>query len=182
MTRKFTEFLVQRYNLDYVEGLKLKYAIDLFLNETSKWLIIGLIFFGMHQMQFYFVMTLSLLIIKPITGGLHFSSYLKCLGFTICFMMTAFFLYKQINLRPAGYLLLVLMNATIIFLVAPIMTKAKQNVFPERNIRRRNFAIAIVLLHLLYFISGQSSIWVISLWTLTLHALLLLYARRKLNV
>lgn len=182
MTRKFTEFLIQRYHLDDLEGLKLKYALDLFVNESSKWLIAFIIFLSMRQVTFYLMMTLTLFIIKPITGGPHFTSYMKCLGFTICFMLTAFFLYTQFTLTHTGYLLLVLINAIIIFLVAPVTTKVKQDVFPERNIRRRNCALGIVVLHVIYFISGQSPLWIISLWTITLHALLLLYARRKMNV
>ena len=182
MTRKFTEFLIQRYHLDDLEGLKIKYALDLFVNEASKWFIAFIIFLSMRQTTFYFMMTLSLFIIKPITGGPHFTSYMKCLGFTICFMLTAFFLYTQLTLTNTGYILLVIINALVIFMVAPVTTKVKQEVFPERNIRRRNFALGIVILHLIYFMSGQSSLWIISLWTLTLHALLLLYARRKMNV
>lgn len=182
MTRKLTEFLIKRYGLDYIDGLKLKYALDLLISESSKWVIACLIFLSFNQVSFYLVMTFSLLIMKPITGGLHFSSYIKCLGFTICFMLTAFFLYTQFALHATGYLLLILMDVIIFYLVAPVVPKAKQDAFPERNIKRRNLAIGIMLLHFVYFVSGQSSIWIISLWTLTLHALLLLYARRKLNV
>lgn len=181
MTRKFTDFLIERYDFSPLEGIKLKYAIDLFLNESSKWLLGLILFYGLNQVTFYFVMSLSLLMIKPITGGLHFSTYLKCLVFTITFMLTAFFLYTQITLKPTGYLLLTLTDAMIMFLVAPVIPKAK-DIFPDLKLRRRNIAVGFVLLHLLYFVSGQSHLWIISLWTFTLHALLLFYARRKINV
>lgn len=85
MKENLLTHLQTEYSFSSLEAKKIVYALEAILSEVSKIIILLVLSVPFHCGDQFTVITLVLLSIRCYSGGLHFSHYISCLGFSFLF-------------------------------------------------------------------------------------------------
>lgn len=157
---------------------KLKYSIEVLFGESSKLIILLLIFFafGVHAVLLQALVALFLIRIN--TGGLHFKTYLGCLSFSAVFFASVTLLYEYAKFPPLLLTATGLIGLVAIALYAPITSALRPNYSTEERRRFRRRGCIVVSLHLIGFWATKNNpYFTISVWVIFLQAIQLLIAK-----
>lgn len=85
MKENLLTHLQAEYRFSALEAKKILYALEAIFSEVSKIVILLVLSVPFHCALQFTVITLVLLSIRCYSGGLHFSHYVSCLGFSLLF-------------------------------------------------------------------------------------------------
>ena len=167
-------YFEKEFKLSEIEKSKLKYSLDVIITDTSKLLILLIIFSIFGKLREFVFSTLTLLSIRPFTGGLHFDNYLSCLIFTSIFFSFVILLHNFLPLGSFSILIFVL-SFIIILTTAPIIHKNRPSYSKSKRTNFKVMGLVVVTLHfLLYLLAPKNPYLNISIWVFGLQSIQLL--------
>ncbi|NLL82165.1 MAG: accessory gene regulator B family protein [Tissierellia bacterium] len=167
-------YFEKEFKLSEIEKSKLKYSLDVIITDTSKLLILLIIFSIFGKLREFVFSTLTLLSIRPFTGGLHFDNYLSCLIFTSIFFSFVILLHNFLPLGSFSILIFVL-SFIIILTTAPIIHKNRPSYSKSKRTSFKVMGLVVVTLHfLLYLLAPKNPYLNISIWVFGLQSIQLL--------
>lgn len=119
MKKKLLIHLQEQYRFNALEAMKIIYAIEAIFSESSKIIILLAISAPFHCVDQAIVITLVLLSIRCYSGGLHFSHYVSCLGFSLLFYIVTILL-AHCPLSDTGVALGLVLSLSVFTLIGPI--------------------------------------------------------------
>lgn len=124
----------------------------------------------------YSFLTLSML--RPYTGGIHFKTYRGCFAFSGMFFIVTIFLASNIDLNNTTATIIFLLSLLIIALLAPVPAKTRPVYSPRKVFQFRLISGFIVSFHfILYFIVPQNPYIISSIWVIALQCIQILIGK-----
>lgn len=118
----FVNYLCKEFDLTDIEKLKLKYSLDVLLLDVSKIIILFTLFYIIGEARNFLYSVFALFLIRPLTGGFHFKTYISCLIFTSLFFLCVIILNRIISLDY--YAVYMMISSCIVILgIAPIINE-----------------------------------------------------------
>src|SRR6056297_1238572 len=112
-------FFIERVNLNKNDSLKLKYMIELFISESSKILIMFLIFYSFNNELAYIQSLITLVSLRLFTGGLHFEDYICCFIFSLFFFSISIISSNILGLTSSISLMIYVFAVVTVFTCSP---------------------------------------------------------------
>ena len=163
---------------------KIKYSLDIILGEISKFVILIALFFLTNSLSEFLISFIIFSLIKPFSGGIHFSTYGKCLMASIVFFGIVVFLSKTMILLPnMFYIPIFIILVSLIYFYSPAKSVYRKFHTPEIKQRMKNITgIMSTLIAAISIFSGSLLIINSSMFTMLLiiMQLIFLYERRFL--
>lgn len=130
----FIYYLYKKKLFSHKDIRKIKYGIEVIVNEVIKLTILTIIFTVLKGLTYFGFSLCILLSVRTFSGGMHFDTNLKCLLFSILFFMIAcnFSTYIPILPSSVNYMIAILCMLVIALLSPcpsinrPIINKKKQ--------------------------------------------------------
>ncbi len=175
---RLEKYFRDEFNLSEIDGIKLKYSLELIINEVSKFFILLVMFSILGKRNDFIYSALSLFIIRLFTGGLHFKTYYGCLIFSAFFFCTSIFLKTCIFLNFETAIILFVFSLLITIVFAPISGKSRPDYPYKKKLQFKLSGIMLILVHfLIYFSAHKNPYLVNSVWVITLQSIQLLLAK-----
>lgn len=157
---------------------KLNYSLEVLLGESSKLVILFLLFFAFNSPVILLQAMLSLFMIRINTGGLHFKTYWSCLSFSAAFFTLVALLYAHVQLSPLLMMTIGVISFAAIAVTAPVTSAYRPNYSTEDRRRFRIRGCVAAALHLFGFWAIKNNpYFTISVWVIFLQAIQLLIAK-----
>lgn len=155
MREKILTYLQTQYKFNSLEAKKIIYALEAILSESSKIIILLAISIPFHCVDKMIVVTVVLLSIRCYSGGLHFSHYFSCLGFSL-FFYAAVILLAGYPLSDTGMALGLLLSLGVFALIGPITSVTRPRLTPEEFIKYRHHTIFVLLFYSAVLLSWKT--------------------------
>ncbi len=170
----FVNYLCKEFDLTDIEKLKLKYSLDVLLLDVSKIIILFTLFYIIGEARNFLYSVFALFLIRPLTGGFHFKTYISCLIFTSLFFLCVIILNRIISLDY--YAVYMMISSCIVILgIAPIINENRPSYSESKKKHFKIFALSVIIIHLvLYLIAKRNPYLNISIWVITLQSIQLL--------
>ena len=144
MKERLITHLQEQYSFSELEARKIIYAIEAIFSESSKIIILLTISVPFHCVDQTIVITLVLLSIRCYSGGLHFSHYSSCLGFSLLFYAITILL-ARFPLSDTGIALGLVLSLSVFTLTGPI-TSVMRPTLSAAEFRKYTHHTTLVLL------------------------------------
>lgn len=169
-----------RENFDYStnEIALIEYGFLSIVMELSKFIIMVILFTTIGKPLEFLFGTFILLLSRSNTGGLHFSSYISCLTFTILILYAGcVFLPKTINIPDIGMLILLLSCIIVTYLIGPIVSKSRPNPSSTQIQKSKLQSFKIIFIYfILTFLFSEYEFIQIGFWIILLQTIQLIFA------
>lgn len=161
------------YSQDELELIR--YGLSAITMETSKFIIMLILFNNFGKLAEYLFGTLILLLLRINTGGLHFSTYTGCLIFSIfLFYLGCVYLPSKYQIRKVEMLILLLGCMTLNYIIGPVISKKRPALTSSQIKKSKITALKFIFLYIIavVFFSEKPLIkigfWIILLQTVQL--------------
>lgn len=178
LSLRVSRYIQRSLGLSQDDHDKLKYSLDVVLGESSKLMLLFLLFYTFNTHVPLLQAMLSLFLIRINTGGLHFKTYWGCLFFSAAFFASAVLLYAYMHLTPLLMMAIGVAGFAAIAVTAPVTSPCRPDYSKEARNRFRILGSAAVALHLIGFWATKNNpYFTISVWVIFLQAIQLLFAK-----
>lgn len=126
VSSSLTDYLVSINNLSKLEGIKIKYSIEVILNELSKIIFMAIIFIFFNVIETAFVVCITFLILRLITGGIHCKTYFKCLIVSTLFISSIIWCSNQILLSILQINFILIISCVVVYFIGPIQSNNRK--------------------------------------------------------
>ena len=173
---KIKQLLKEKYQLSNYQIAQLAFLGKTLISETSKMLIMGIIFY--KHLPTYFFALLVMLVLRCSTGGIHFYTYVGCLTTSIIFLWAGIILLPNIPVPLPVKLILLLLCIISCYYVGPVPSKYRPP-YSSMFIRKCKWTIStfIFLYTIVLYVVPESSYINAGFWIIILHSLQLLVAK-----
>lgn len=164
------------YSQDELELIR--YGLSAIAMETSKFIIMLILFNNIGKLAEYLFGTLILLLLRINTGGLHFSTYTKCLIFSILlFYLGCVYLPGRYQIGKVEMFILLLACMTINYIIGPVISK-KRPVLTSYQIKKSKLtALKYIFLYIIaVFFFSEKPLIKIGFWMILLQTVQLVIA------
>ncbi len=168
------DFLKQQYGFSDFQVEVLKYTGKTFASETSKLLIMGIIFH--RQLGVYMFAVAVLMLIRTATGGIHCSTYIGCFLVTLAYMVLAIVVLPHIYVNKVFQLILLFLCMLGNYYIGPVTSKVHKPLTEKvmKRVKVQAFLVIFFYLTFVYIVPENPYVtvgfWVIILNTLQLFA------------
>ncbi len=177
MEDRLLTYLQTEHKFSSLDAKRIIYALKAIFSEVSKVLIIMAIALPLGYVGQAAVITVVLLSIRCYSGGLHFSHYISCLGFTLFFYAAVILLARQ-PMPNAGIALGLVISLGIFALIGPITSPMRPPLTAaEFNKYLRHVILLLLLYSLLLILWKTLPYRNIIFWVIVLQILQLLCAK-----
>ncbi len=157
VSEKLTNYISSNSDINTSDIPKINFAIKSLLSESSKFIIMFIIFFILGTEKYFLLSFLFLCPIRAFSGGIHFYTYRVCLLFSILlFFITSYITPKYIGpLSLNLHLIFSILSLIIIYIKSPRVSKYRKRMkkFNNPNILYKNKLISVFLTLLFVCIS-----------------------------
>lgn len=175
---KLHKYFESKYNLSHLDSLKLKYSMEIIFNDLSKLAILFILFSIAGYALDFVYSVISLLMIRPFTGGLHFKSYTQCILFTGIFFTLSILLKNHVIITQYIYFLVFTFSVLIIMMFAPIIGDNRPTYSKKKLYQFKLTGLIILILHLIVYLHNKNHPYIInSIWVIVLQSIQILIAR-----
>ncbi|MBW4827579.1 MAG: accessory gene regulator B family protein [Clostridiaceae bacterium] len=175
---KLHKYFEKEFNLSELDGIKLKYSLEIIFSELSKLFILFTLFSILRKKTDFIYSFLTLFLIRTFTGGLHFKTYGKCLIFSGLFFYISIFLKDFISVNFTIISILFIFSLFPIIMFAPITHKSRPSYSYKKKKQFKIISIILVSSHfLICFFADKSPYFINSIWVTTLQSIQLLIAK-----
>lgn len=182
LVNKLHKYFEDEFNLSELDSIKLKYSLEIIYNDLSKFLILLIIFSILGKTVDFIFSSLILLMIRPFTGGLHFTTYKGCIIFSGIFFYLSILLKNNISLNSTIVIISLIFSLLVIILFAPITHKSRPKYSKEKKRQFKLISIIFILFHFaLYYLINKNPYFINSIWVLTLQSFQILIAKGVRN-
>lgn len=161
-----------------MDSTKLRYAMEVIINDLSKLIILLVIFalIGKPMELIYSFFTLSLL--RPFTGGIHFKTYNGCLAFSGVFFLGTILLANNTEFNNTMITIIFLLSLLIILLFAPVPAKTRPTYSPKKVLQFRLISGLVISCHfIIYFLASNNPYIINSIWVIALQCIQILIGK-----
>lgn len=153
-----------------------------FISEFSKAVILSFYFLYCKQLNLFFWSVLLFWVLRYNSGGLHFRTYLGCLGFTGIYMIAAIQWFPMLRLSKNMCVILLLFCICILHKIGPIPSKYRP--LPENILScyKVNLLQILLLYDVLMFLLPENKYLQIGFWIVVVHTLQMGIAYKKKGV
>ncbi|QUI25113.1 accessory gene regulator B family protein [Vallitalea pronyensis] len=176
----FTYILFKKNLMSHKDIRIVKYGMQVVFSETLKILMLVLCFGVVGKLPEFFLSLTILILIRSYSGGIHFSTFMRCFSFTLVFFLlsvTVLPVVDYIN-NPSIYVAIVPLSTLIIYLYSPMPSKHRP--ISNKRIYYKNKAIATLLTVAIYsailLLPLDSHLKTIGIWTIVLQAIQIMIA------
>lgn len=170
--------LRERYQLTNYQIALLGYFYKTVLSELSKLLIIGILFRG-HLEELFFVLVV-MIVLRCLTGGLHFDTYLGCLLGSILLVGLSILVMPPLMVAFPFKVLGLLLCIIVINYIGPVVSKYRPPYGKELLNRCKRLVLLFISFYaLLIYIMPDSYLLNVGLGVIILHTLQLTAAKYK---
>lgn len=154
VSEKLTNYISSNSDINDSEIPKINFAIKSILSESSKFIIMFIIFFMLGTEKYFLLSFIILCPIRAYSGGIHFYTYRSCLAFSmLIFFITSYLTPKYIGQVPLIlYLILSILSLIIIYIKSPQVSKYRKKMRmyndPKIILRRKLISTFLTLLFL----------------------------------
>lgn len=169
--------LKNKFQFSDYQVAQLKYLFLTIISETSKLLIMGLIFRKESAAFLYGIVLFSALRLS--TGGLHCKTYLGCFFTTFAFLFLAIRILPLTNISLLVMSLILCSCGFINFIIGPITSEKR---LPLKSAQKKRLAyqsILIIFIHMCLFIYCNNELLKVGSWLIILHTLQLIISKYK---
>jgi accessory gene regulator B len=164
-------------DLGEVDGIKLKYMLELIINDMLKIIIMFIGFSLLGEGLAFIYCLVSLMLIRCFSGGLHLKTFSGCLIFTTCFLSICIFLHHHIFITLPLLIGLFFFNMFIMVLLTPITPKQRPKYSEKKMLQFKFISIMVVVVNFtFYYVTGNSTYFAYAVWVITLQSIQLLIA------
>ena len=128
VSEKLTNYISSNSDINDSEIPKINFAIKSILSESSKFIIMFIIFFMLGTEKYFLLSFIILCPIRAYSGGIHFYTYKACLSFSmLVFFITSYLTPKYIGQVPLIiHLILSILSLIIIYIKSPQVSKYRK--------------------------------------------------------
>ena len=128
VSEKLTNYISSNSDIDVSEIPKINFAIKSILSESSKFIIMFIIFFILGKENFFLLSFIILSSIRIYSGGIHFYTYTSCLIFSFAiFFINSYLTPLYIGVMDIyTYLFLSVLSLLIIYIKSPQVSKFRK--------------------------------------------------------
>ncbi|WP_420022602.1 accessory gene regulator B family protein [Clostridium intestinale] len=128
VSEKLTNYISSNSDINASEIPKIHFAIKSILSESSKFIIMFIIFFILGTEKYFLLSFIILCPIRAYSGGIHFYTYKACLVFSmLVFFITSYLTPKYIGQIPLIiHLILSILSLIIIYIKSPQVSKYRK--------------------------------------------------------
>lgn len=166
----------QHYNFSNYQMKQLNYLFVSVFSEVSKFLILGILFYGKFKVYLFSMVLLSLL--RGITGGLHCKTYFSCLSFSFGYVFLALYILPSIAVSKTIMLIILLLCSLVTYCIGPVTSIYRPA--PNKKIHKtcqEKVFITIFFYLLLTYLLPENHYITSGFWIIILHTLQLCVAR-----
>lgn len=172
------DYFKNRFNLSEIESIKLLYSLEVITNDLSKYLILIAFFSAFGRISDFIYSSISLIMIRSFTGGLHFSSYIRCIVFSTLFFCTSIALKTYVSLNTTIIVTLFISSLFIIILFAPLCSKFRAEYSLEKRFKFKFLGLILLFCHFgMYFFANKNPYLINSVWVISLQTFQILIAK-----
>lgn len=177
---KICSYFEKEFNLNNLQVVKLNYSVTLLLSEISKFLILLIFFMYFKQTKLFMYSIFTLTLVRSYTGGLHFDTYLSCLGFSFLFFIFSITSSLLISLSIRTTIILVFIIFICLIFISPIPSKSRPNYSNKKLLRFKLINISIFIIHIFLYFNDKSNLYLTNaLWVYFYQSIQLIIAKGK---
>lgn len=172
IVRYFIYTLWKQKIFSHLEIRKIKYSLEVILNELLKLVVLILIFASLKSLEVLLFSLVFLIPIRIFSGGIHFESSFKCLIFTAGFFLLILAFYPLLPSKNPSLYFLSFISLTLITIFSPAPNEYRPNVVQKNRATYKMLAFAITLgsLALLYLLIESQKYFAVGFITIMLQA------------
>lgn len=180
MVDRFNEWLIKKYlrscsMLSEFDKERIKYSMNLLLNEGEKIMALVLLFGVIGQLKTFIFSFVVLMSIRAFVGGIHFSTRCRCFSFTLLFFMMVMFLSNFIIINQQTKLVISGLSLINTMLCAPLPSKHRVLVLERGRDILRKRSVIMVLIWIVVSVMLSEKLSNVIVWTVVLQQMELLY-------
>lgn len=176
----FVEDICKYNNFTQDKTEEIQYVMKLMMYETLKIITIITIFSIFGYLKEISLVMLTMVCLKPFTGGYHETSQMRCLIATITLSCIIILISKNSNLNYVSTILISIINTFSIYHQAPIINRCMP--ITKSSLIKKNNTIAavnsIILAIVSIFIIKYRIYSNIIIWTLTINVCLMFNSKK----
>lgn len=173
---RINEYIKEKYGLSNYQIAQLTFVFKTAASELSKMLIMGIIFH--EELKLYAFLLIIMCSLRTFSGGLHFSTYYRCLLASTMYIGSIVSILAKIILPIYVRLFLLTFSIIVCYAIGPVLSKYRTH-FPERQLYLcRNITCFIIFIYAIFmYIVPENSYLVAGFWMIILHSLQLYVAK-----
>lgn len=173
---RIKEYMKAKYGLSNYQVAQLAFVFKTTSSELSKMVIMGIIFH--NHLKLYFFLLIIMCFLRTFSGGVHFSTYNKCLLGSTIYMGVIIFILAKITLSLHIRLILLTFCLIACYVIGPVLSQYRTH-FPERQLYfcRNVTCFTIFLYTLIMYIIPENPYFMAGFWMIILHSLQLYVAK-----
>lgn len=183
-------YFQKEFALGEEDRQKLRYALEIILNDCSKLILLFLVFSLLDAPVNFLYCFLTLSLLRPFTGGLHFKTYTGCILFSGAFFYLSIFLADAIPLDFSGAVIFFLFSGLTMLSLAPIPAKTRPVHPPGKILKFKCFSMVIISFHFfMWLLTNNHPYFIHSVWVIALQSIqlfigkgVLIYERQNSNL
>lgn len=182
VTNKIGTYFSSELNLSEIDETKLKYSLEIILTDLSKFILL-LLFFSFIGKSAFFIITFPFLsLLRMLTGGLHFKTYLGCLSFSFAFFLAVFICSTYVHPSDIYILLIFLFSLITMYIAAPVPTKGRPKHSHKKTLRFKALAILLIIFGtLLFYITHKNPLLASYIWVMLFQSIQLLISKEVMK-
>ena len=173
---RLEKYFKDEFNLSEIDSIKLKYSLELVGGEIFKFLTLLILFSLLGKRNDFICSALSLLTIRPFSGGLHFNTYFSCLVFSGFFFYTSIFLRTNIPLNSKIVIILFMFSLLSTITFTPLPGKSRPDYPRKKRLQFKLTGSTLVLIHFNILVH-KNPYFINSIWVITLQSIQILLAK-----
>ncbi|AOT68652.1 accessory gene regulator ArgB-like protein [Geosporobacter ferrireducens] len=147
LAQKITNFIqVNNSNLSDLEIKKIKFGLECFLGEITKFFIYLIIFYALSLTKPFLVATLFFCVPRMPAGGFHEDTYWRCFFTSLIILAAIVIVGSKVLLYAHIRLIIILITLLLIWIYAPVDHPNKPIISIERRKRLKYASLLITLL------------------------------------
>lgn len=155
MKDKILTYLQTQHNFSLLESKKIIYALEAILSESSKIIILLALAIPFQCVSEFILITVVLLSIRCYSGGLHFSHYISCLGFSLLFYAITILLARY-PLSDVGIALGLILSLGTFALIGPITSVMRPKLTAAEFSKYSHHTIFILIFYSVVLLSWKT--------------------------
>ena len=171
----FVNYSKENLNFTNDQLEKMEYSFTVIITELEKIVMLFLIFSFFHKALELIIAMVTLMLIRPYTGGLHFKKFFSCFAFSLMVFSITIFGLTHITISYTALVFIYIASTMSFIILAPISSKTRPKYSKSKRMTFKFIAIfmttlffvAYIILHKEYPYFNQS-IWIIALQSIQL--------------
>lgn len=174
MSIRFSDYLAANVPLSESDQMKIRYSFQVMVGDSTKFVLLAIGASAFDRLLPFTLAFLSLQLIRPFTGGIHFNTYWGCLAFSALAFIGAIAVSEHFSVDPLLQILILGTCMVLIHLIGPLPGKGRPNYSTERINHFRRLSLWVICTHILLAITLKNNpysdiaTWVVLIQTMQL--------------